>query len=98
MRLAHLAVDLAIAVAGPALAQGGFNPGRKPGGYGTFSPGGPRTAPKADFGLPRPPAPPTSAAKAPTTAPSSPAFKPHEPWKSDAPTSLFGPDGKPKKK
>jgi hypothetical protein len=97
-RLVLVIAALALASGGPALAQGGFNPGKKPGGYGTFSPGGPTPAPNSDFGLSKAPAPRTSPMTPPSTMAPAPAFKPYEPWKPNATTSLFGPGGKPKKK
>jgi hypothetical protein len=72
--------------AGPALAQG------------TFSPGAPKPpwAPSA----PKAPAAPTYSPPKPKTygQPEQPKpFKPYEPYKSNNGTSLFGPDGKPKR-
>ena len=79
------AATLALALAaGPALAQGTFNPG---GAQGTFNPGGRQPAKPASpgFGVYNPAPPP----KAPTT-PAQPApggFKPYEPYKG---SSVYG--------
>jgi hypothetical protein len=101
--IAALALSGLGAAAVPAFAQGTFSPGgSQSGGYGTFAPGvaKPKSSPAQGFGLPRP-GQSATATKPKTYAPSSPAspaFKPHEPWRPNSTTSLFGPDGKPKKK
>lgn len=92
IHMAPAAVAAVLLAAGPAAAQGTFNPGGKP---APFKPATPERKPPSWPALPAEEAP---AARKPGTSASEPAkppgFKPYEPWK---PASAFGPDGKPKK-
>lgn len=89
-RLAAAAMALMIA-AGPAAAQGTFNPGGKP---GSWKPTTPASKPRPHETPYAPPAKPAPAARPKPVDPDQPpGFKPYEPWK---PKSVFGPDGKPK--
>ena len=85
-----LSVSAALLLAaGPAAAQGSFNPGGKPRGWGPAAPAPkPRPHETPNGRLPTPP--PATKARAPSLA-QPPPFKPYEPWK---PKSVFGPEGK----
>ena len=97
MQLMALAL-LAAAAAGPALAQGTFNSGAPKSSWGS---GTTPKAPAYKTYVPPAAAAPIGSATAkiygPPKAATPPAFKPYEPYKPKSTTSLFGPDGKPKR-
>lgn len=96
MKLSIALIAVLALAAAPAMAQGTFNNGRKPSTFG----GAPSSPPKpAGAYVPSYTSPaaakPRNPADATTTTP--PAFKPYGGYEPYKPTSMFGPDGKPRR-
>ena len=84
-----MALALASAVvAAPALSQGTFSGPPKSSSWSA-----PRSPGYTPYVAPKPAAPKASTYEAPKAEP----YKPYKPYKSQPGTSLFGPDGKPKR-
>lgn len=81
MKLIALVTVIAALAAGPALAQGTFNNGRKPAtGFGAPS----SSAPRPSYGVEPPQAASGSARTYGTPPPAGGGFKPYEPYKSSS--------------
>jgi len=90
MQLMALALLTGAVVAGPALAQGTFSGPQKPGWSAPRAPASPPYVPPAPKTYEAPKARIYEPPKASTP-------EPYKPYKSQPGTSLFGPDGKPKR-
>ena len=86
MQLALLALLTGAIAAGPASAEGTFSPGAP---KSSWAPGAPKAPSAPNYTPPKPKTYGQPEAPKP--------FKPYEPYKSNNGTSLFGPDGKPKR-